>query len=72
MFGQVIRTLIYVCLMALAFYLCVWVLGIIGLPIPQFAVMILGVIFVLVCILILYRLWAPWIGGVNWWGSPPP
>lgn len=72
MFGALIRSLIFICLLALAYYLCIWVLGAIGLAIPHPVMVILGVILVLVAILILYRLWSPWLGSVNIWGGPPP
>lgn len=72
MFGALIRTLLFICFMALAYYLVIWVLGAIGLHLPREVLVILGVILVLIAILVLYRLWSPWFGGVNWWGSPPP
>lgn len=68
MFGQVIRALIYICLMALAFYLVLWVLGMIGISLPAIVVNILIVIFVLMAILILYQLFRDRLGGINWWG----
>lgn len=72
MFGQLIRTLIFICLLALGYWLVIWVLGVLGLNLPHMVAVILGVIFVLVAILVLYNLWAPYLGRVNWWGSPPP
>lgn len=71
MFGALIRSLIFICLLALAYYLCIWVLGAIGFAIPHQVMVILGVILVLVAILILYRLWAPYFGTINIWGGPP-
>jgi hypothetical protein len=72
MVGQVIRALIYICVMALLFYLVLWVLAAIGFALPAMVEKILIVIFVLVCLLILWQLFSPWIGGVNWWGRGPP
>ena len=72
MVGAVIRALLYLCGLALLFYLCVWVLGQLGIALPLMVVRILGVMFVLVAILILYRLFAPLLGNVNWWGPGPP
>ncbi len=72
MFGQLIRTLLYICAMALAFYLVLWVLGAIGFALPAMVEKILIVMFILVCILILYQLWSPYLSGINWWGRPPP
>lgn len=70
MFGQVVRALIYLCFMALAFYLILWVLGAIGIALPGMVINILGVIFVLVAILVLWQLFAGHLGGINWWGRP--
>jgi hypothetical protein len=72
MFGQIIRALIYLCFIALAFYLVVWVLGALGIALPMMVIHILGVIFVLVALLILYQLFAPYWDNVNWWGRGPP
>jgi hypothetical protein len=70
-FGNVIRALIYLCFLALAFYLVLWVLGAIGIVLPAMVIRILGVIFVLVAILILYQLFWPAFTGFNWWGRRP-
>lgn len=54
--------------MALAFYLILWVLGSLGIALPAMVIVILKVVFVLVAILILYQLFAPYFGNINWWG----
>jgi hypothetical protein len=72
MFGNVIRALIYLCFLALAFYLVVWVIGELGIMIPLMVIHIIGVIFVLVAILVLYQLFWPSLSGINWWGRNPP
>lgn len=64
-----IRALIWICLVALLAVLCLWVLSAIGVHLPAMAINILYVIFGLVVILILFRLFAPWISG---WLTPPP
>lgn len=56
MLEAVITLLIYVCILALVFYLVIWVLGIIGVPLPAQALRILWVIFALIVILMLVRL----------------
>lgn len=71
MVGAVIRALIYICFMVLAFYLVVWVLAEIGIAIPQTVLHIITVIFVLFALLILWQLFSPWVSGINWWGRPP-
>src|SRR4051812_14296595 len=68
MFGQVIRALIYLCFMVLAFYLIIYVLEVLGIRIPPMVQNILMLILLLFAILILYQLFSPYIGGVNWWG----
>jgi len=57
MLTTVITMLIYVCIVALVFYLVIWVLrDIIGLPIPAKVIQILWVIFALIVILALVNM----------------
>jgi hypothetical protein len=70
MFERVIRALIYLCILAICFYLILWVLASIGLAIPAIVVTILKVMFVLVAILVLVKLFYPWFSTQNWWGNP--
>lgn len=70
--GQVIRALIYLCFIALAFYLIIWVFGAIGLHLPAIVVNILLVILVLVAILVLLQLFGPYVSGIDWWGNKQP
>ncbi len=72
MFGQLIRALIYLCFLVLAFYLVIWVLSALGIALPAIVVHIVMVIFVLVAILVLYQLFWPYWGGFDWWGKRPP
>lgn len=69
LFEAIIRALIYLCVVALCFFLCVWVLGQLGVALPYMVINILKVIFVLIAILILVRLFYPVISGGNWF--PP-
>lgn len=56
----VIRALIYICVIALAFFLIVWVLGALGIVLPAMVVTIFKIILVLVAVLVLVRvLWPP-------------
>jgi hypothetical protein len=73
-FESVIRALIYLCLIALAFFLCVWVFGVLGIALPAMVLKILMVIFVLIAILVLVRLFGPLVSGYSWFGPglPPP
>lgn len=72
LFERVIRALIYLCFIAILFYICVWVLGALGIALPYMVLNILKVIFGLVAILILVKLFAPVVAGQNWFGGPPP
>jgi hypothetical protein len=69
MVERVIYALIYLCGIALCFYLILWVLGAIGIHLPPMVVNILIVVLVLVAILILWRLFSG--SGIRWWPGPP-
>ena len=71
-FEALAKALIYICFIALAFFLCLWVLGELGLMLPVMVITILKVIFVLVAILILARLFSPFLSGYTWFPGPPP
>lgn len=68
-FERIIRALIYIALVALAFYLIIWVLGAIGLVLPVMVERILLVILVLFAILVLFRLFWPVVSDHDWWGD---
>jgi hypothetical protein len=72
LFEALIRALIYLCVIALAFFLCVWVLGQLGIALPYMVINILKVIFVLIAILILVRLFYPLVSGYSWFGPRGP
>lgn len=55
MIEAVITLLIYVCIIALVFYLVIYVLGVIGVPLPPKVVQIVWLIFGLVVLLMLWR-----------------
>ena len=67
----VIRALLYLCCIALAFFLCVWVLGVLGVALPYMVINILKVMFVLIAILVLFRLFWPILGSYRWFPGPP-
>jgi hypothetical protein len=69
LFERIIRALIYIAFIALAYYLIIWVLGAIGLTLPLMVERILGVILVLVAILVLFRLFSD---AVTWDRIFPP
>jgi hypothetical protein len=62
----VIRALLYLCCIALAFFLIIWVLGVLGIVLPPKVVSILMVMFTLIAILILIRLFWPVFSGYQW------
>jgi len=70
LFERVIRALLYLCVIALCFFLILWVLGQLGIALPSMVIVILKVMFVLIAILILVRLFWPLVGGFNLWGDP--
>jgi len=72
MFGALIRALIYLCVIALCFFLVLWVLGELGIMLPAMVIVILKVIFVLIALLVLYQLLWPLMAGYDWWGRRPP
>jgi hypothetical protein len=55
MVETVIGLLIYILILALVFYLIVWVMGIIGVTLPPKGLQILMAIFALIVILMLYQ-----------------
>lgn len=62
----VIRALLYLCAIALCFFLIVWVLGALGLALPPMVLTILKVMLILIAILVLVRtLWPP-LSSVRW------
>jgi len=68
MVERVIYALIYICGIALCYFLIIWVLGAIGLHLPGAVVNILLVVLVLVAILVLWRLFAG--SGIRLWPGP--
>lgn len=62
MIESVIMMLIYLCLLAVAVYLVIWVLGEIGIAIPAQVMKILWVIVVLVALLMVIRTVLPAMG----------
>jgi hypothetical protein len=69
MVERIIYALIYLCGIALCFYLIIWVLGALGIHLPGMVINILMVVLVLVAILILWRLFAG--SGIPWWPRGP-
>lgn len=63
MFENVISLLITICLVVGACWLVIWVLGQLGVTLPDQVIKIFWVIVVLIVILLLYRALAPGIGG---------
>lgn len=62
MIESVIMMLIYLCLLAIAVYLVIWVLEQIGISIPANIMKLLWVIVILVVVLMIVRTFLPAIG----------
>jgi hypothetical protein len=62
MIEGLIMLLIYICVLALAVYLILWVLEIIGISLPPKVVQIIWVIVILIVILLILRLLLPSLG----------
>jgi len=76
-FEALVRALIYICLLAAAFFLVVWVLAGIGIAVPATIIHIFAIILALVAILILARLFYPFFAGYQCFPptqrrNPPP
>lgn len=64
MLTSIIYVLILICIVALVFYLIIWVLrDVVGLPLPERVVQILMVIFALIVILLIVQMVLPGGGG---------
>ena len=74
LFEAVVRALIYLGFIVLAFFVIIWFLSVLGLSLPAHVVQILMAILTLVAILILVRLLYPAFSGYQWFpprGTPP-
>lgn len=61
----VIRALLYLCAIALCFFLILWVLAALGVALPYMVINILKIMFVLIAILVLVRLFWPLVSSGN-------
>lgn len=68
MFEHIIILLIQICLVVAACWLIIWVLGKLGVELPERVVQILWVVVVLIVILLLYRMLAPVLFGGRLFG----
>lgn len=68
MIESLIMLLIYICVLALAVYLVLWVLEIIGISLPPKVVQIIWVIVILIVILLILRMLLPALGGGRLFG----
>ncbi len=56
--AAIVGFLITICIIAAVFYLVIWVLGQIGVPLPGQVIKILWVIFALIVLLALYHMFS--------------
>jgi hypothetical protein len=68
MIERVIYALLYICAIALCYFLIIWVLGAIGLHLPAMVMNVLLVMLVLIAILVLVRLFMG--SGIKFWPGP--
>jgi hypothetical protein len=63
LFEAIVKALIMLCFIMLAYFLIFWVLGSIGIAIPIMVQHIILVIIILIAILILARMFYPFVAG---------
>lgn len=70
----IVYALLWLCGVVLGFYLILWVFSAIGIALPVMVITILKVMLVLVAILVLIRLFWPWVSNASIWprGPQPP
>ena len=67
MIESVISLLIYICVLALVVYLILWVLEVVGIPIPAKVIQIIWIIVALLVILMVVRVLLPGVGLRRLW-----
>lgn len=74
LFEAVIRALLFIFGCALVFYLVIWALGVAGIVLPFMVERIIMGMLVLFAILVLVRLFYPWMSSVRLFPprDPPP
>lgn len=68
MFESIILLLIQICFVVAIAYIVIWVLGALGVALPEKVVQIFWIIVVLIIILLLYRMLAPSLSGGKLFG----
>ena len=66
-FMRILAILLGVAFVVLAYYVVVWVLGMLGIHIPQ---QILTVIFVIIGLMMAIAVFSGRFDNVNWWNAP--
>jgi hypothetical protein len=72
MVETIFRFLITIVVIALLFFLCIWVFGTIGIMIPPMVEKMLYVLAVLIVLLIAWRFFGGYLGGFGGWFGPGP
>jgi putative effector of murein hydrolase LrgA (UPF0299 family) len=65
------RALITIVLIALCFFLCEWVFAAIGLSLPAMVIVCLKILLILIGLLILIRLFWPWLSNFKMFPDRP-
>jgi hypothetical protein len=71
LFEAVIRALLWICGVVLLYFLVVYVLGALGIVIPANMLKVIMVMFFLIALLILARLFYPFFSSGPWFGGGP-
>lgn len=71
-FDAVIRALLFICGVVLCYYLCIWVLSVLNIGIPGEVINVFKIMLALVAILILARLFWPFMSGMNFFPPKQP
>jgi hypothetical protein len=69
---RVIRALLYLIGIAICYYLVIWIFAVIGIHIPVEITRLLMAAFGLIAILVLVRLFWPYVSGGRWFPDDRP
>ncbi len=71
MFERICYALLYLCGIVLGYYLILWVLRELGIPIPEMVLKVVMIMLVIVAILVLFRLFRGALGNLRLWPRDP-
>ncbi len=68
-FVRILQILLAIAFVVLAYYVIIFVLGLLGIQVPH---QILTVVFVIMGLMIAIGVFTGRFDNINWWGPPPP